>query len=74
MLILICLKYFLAFNVLNMTRTDGWLKNFPKKETQKDNPSIIHYFHTQQCTHRLFTSYGSDGTKNDPGHPANDWG
>ena len=32
-LILICWKCFWAFNVLNMTRTDGWLQNFSKKET-----------------------------------------
>ena len=73
MLISKCWKYFLAFNVLNIKRTDGWLQTFPKKETQKENTSFLHYFDTQY-THHLFTTDGSDGTQNDHGYPANDWG
>ena len=32
MLISICWICFLVFNVLNMTRTDGWIQNLSKKE------------------------------------------
>ena len=37
MLSLICWKCFLAFNVLNMTRTDGWIQKLMKKETNVKN-------------------------------------
>ena len=33
MLISICWKCILTFNVLNMTKTDGWIQNFKKQET-----------------------------------------
>ena len=53
MLILVCLKYFLAFNVLHMTRTDGWVQNLSKKRVVialKDNTSIMHYCDAQCIT------------------------
>ena len=66
MLILICWKCFLAFNVLNMTKTAGWIQNFKKKRRnspKKTVPFLLHY-----CDN-LCTSDGSDGTQKWPWAP-----
>ena len=82
MLLSVCWKCFLTFNVLDMTRTDGWIQIFLKKKRCYSPTNTI----TLLCTivtrsvllicviQRLVTSDGSDGTQNVPGHPDNEWG
>ena len=67
MLISVCWKSFLAFNVLHMTRTDGWIQNF------KQRRDIIalkrqYVYSALLCDESL----RSDGTQNDPGYPGNE--
>ena len=75
MLIWIFWKCFLAFNVLNMTRTDGWIQNFSKK---RDVIALKRqYVYSALLWHTVYycvTSDESDGTQNYPGHPTNEWG
>ena len=66
MLISICWKCFLAFIVLKMTKTAGWIQNFKKKRRnspKKTVPFLLHYFDN------LCTSDGSDGTQKWPWAP-----
>ena len=80
MLISICWKSFLAFNVLHMTRTDGWIQNLKKRRDiialKRQYVYSALLWHTVYCCviQRLVTSDGSDGTQNDPGHPDIEWG
>ena len=68
------------FNLLNMTRTDGWIQNFSKMRDvtalKRQYVCSALIWHTVYCCviQRLVTSDGSDVTRNDPGHPDNEWG
>ena len=59
MLIWIRWKCFLAFNVLNMTRTDGWIQNFSKKKRRNSPKNTIRLFCT--VTHSVLLCYTTIG-------------
>ena len=59
MLISICWKCFLAFNVLNMTRTDSWIQNFQKKRRNSPKTTICLFFTI--VTHSVLLCYAAIG-------------
>ena len=70
-LISILLKCFLAFNVLNMTKTAGWIQNFKKRDVIALKRQFL-FFCTIVTTCVL--QMGQMEPKNDPEHPDNEWG